>query len=143
MKSLTALLGSFLVLAPLAATASAAEQIAPLRSWSGHATGKAKGKAGAAPEAPPPALVVIKDAKTWQEAWQRCRGKEALPRIDFTREMALLASVPGQNTVVFQELRLAEGALSGRIVSTKNIGPGLSYCIVVVPSRGVTRVEVR
>lgn len=56
-----------------------------------------------------PAGTVVTDLKTWQEIWNRLRGAEPPPTIDFQREVVVLGTVPGANVAALKVWRDANG----------------------------------
>jgi hypothetical protein len=56
-----------------------------------------------------PAGSVVTDVRTWRETWNRLRGEEPPPTIDFTREIVVLGTIPGANVAALKVWRDANG----------------------------------
>jgi hypothetical protein len=128
------------VVVALCASLVGAAEVKPLRSWRGY-VGAARKKGKDERPRTPPAERHVKDAKTWESLWKRLRGGEAVPKVDFTKELVLVVAVEGDNTITVSDFDLDKGTLSYRAVATKNRGEGFSYVLVVLPSAGVEKVR--
>jgi hypothetical protein len=120
-----------------------AGEIKPLRHWSGKIVG-GKVKPDGTRALPSVPEQVVKDAKTWESLWKRLRGSEPVGKVDFTRELVLVATINTRDGIYITDIRLGEqGTLTYTTITTKGGGEGFGYTLVVVPSAGVKKVSGR
>jgi RNA polymerase sigma-70 factor (ECF subfamily) len=95
-------------------------------------------------ESPPEGFVV--EAEAWANMWKGWRAGEALPAIDFNKQMAIVLTVPGPNRIAEPELRIDR---SGNVkvplpVSTLLPDDGrVGYRILIIDRAGVKSVNGR
>jgi hypothetical protein len=77
-----------------------------------------------------PSFVAIRDQATWQAMWTSLGSSAALPSVDFTRNMVIVASNGTQLTLgyslVIQAVSVAQSVITLSVLETK---PGLN-CVV-------------
>lgn len=121
-----------------------AAEIKPRRHWDGKISPKTM--KGTDPTPIPPSVPdrCIRDAKTWEKVWKALRGAEPVGKVDFDKELVLVATIGTNDKILITDIQLNErGALTYSTISTKEGGEGFSYTLVVVPSVGVKSVEGR
>jgi hypothetical protein len=127
---------ALLVLAGLTAPAVRADvkPVKPVQEWQGKFLKK---------EEEPlmketPASGYLANQKAWARLWKAWRGKEELPKIDFSKQLVLVGAAPcaanriGANFTVDDK-----GDLRGGFFATEIGGPGFVYLIVVVDRNGI------
>jgi hypothetical protein len=82
----------------------------------------------------------IADEATWKKLWAGWRPGEEMPEIDFAKELLLVGTVPGPNSV-FMKPTLEEGDVKFIVGGTKIGGPGFGYRILKVNRDGVKSVN--
>ena len=110
----------------------AAEQIKPSQEWNGKIRDEGLRKAA-------PKNGFLTDAKAWKNLWKAWRGKEELAKVDFKKNLVLVATAGGPN-IPFGTVALDKGNLTMGVGATKIGGPGFGYRIVVVSRKGVKKV---
>ena len=113
--------------------------VASERSWDGILSSRDLLK-----ESPPEGFVV--EAASWAKMWKGWRAKEPVPAIDFDKQMALILTVPGANTITAPELRMdSDGNLKVPLpVSTLLPDDGrIGYKIVLINRTGIQSVNGR
>ncbi len=112
-----------------------ADEVVPTQQWSGRDGVDSKRSL-----APNDGIVVgqVQFAKIWN-AW---RPGEAVPVVNFNRDIILATTVGGPNKIRATNLRLSEaGELTYQAISTRMGGPGFGYLIMQVPRAGITKVN--
>jgi hypothetical protein len=112
----------------------AGKEIKALETWLGKSENEAL--QGAAP-----AGMCIADEAAWKKLWQAWRGTEGLPKVDFTKELILVATASGPNTVGVSAKIDEKGNVSVVGFSTMMAGPGFGYAMIKVSREGVKSVE--
>jgi hypothetical protein len=80
----------------------------------------------------------ITNQKEWEKLWKAWRGKEEMPKIDFDKQLVLVASCSGAINTISPHFQLSEkGDLTGGFSMTEALGPGFAYLIVVFDREGV------
>ena len=72
----------------------------------------------------------IADAAMWKKVWTAWRPEEDLPRVDFTKELILVGTVPGPNLAVMRPTIDESGDVRFSVGGTKIGGPGFGYKLV-------------
>jgi RNA polymerase sigma-70 factor (ECF subfamily) len=122
-----------------AAPKAASKPVAVKQSWDGILNSRTLLK-----ESPPEGFVV--EAESWAKMWKGWRAKEPVPAIDFDKQMALILTVPGANTITAPELRMdGDGNLKVPLpVSTLLPDDGrIGYKIVLIDRVGIQSVNGR
>jgi hypothetical protein len=87
---------------------------------------------------------VVTDAWRWESLWKWLRGGEPVGKVDFTKELVLVATINKRDGIYIQDIQLDDkGTLTFKNVSTKEGGQGFGYCLIVVPRAGVKTVRER
>jgi hypothetical protein len=110
-----------------------AKEVKPTRQWNGSVADEALQK-----EAPQRGYIT--DTKAFTKLWQAWKVSRRAPAIDFTKELALVATTSGNRLDVTARLT-AEGDLRVLSMATADFLPGIRYQIVVVPRDGVKTVN--
>lgn len=85
---------------------------------------------------------VITGPKEWAILWKSWNSGKALPKVDFGKELLLVAAAPGPNTITIRPLKLNErGDLTFDWVATERGGPGFVYRILRVDRKGIQTVN--
>jgi hypothetical protein len=124
---------SGLALAALLAVEVRAESAAVkfTKEWKGSVANEALQKA--APE-------FITDAKALEKLWKAWVITDQLPKVDFTKEIVVLATTKG--TRINMGSRLDDkGNLQVLASATADYAPGFRYVIATVPREGVKKVN--
>jgi hypothetical protein len=83
----------------------------------------------------------IVDAKAWEKVWKAWRGKADLPKVDFEKELVLVATTRGDGTTMEPALN-DKGDLTVAVSSAAGGGGGgFSYHIMTIKRDGVKAVE--
>lgn len=135
-------LAAILAAAACAAVAAAAEKrpgrkpqpVKILDSWSGKL-------ADAAIRKHAPADDFLLDRESWAALWKAWRGQEALPEVDFQKQMVLVFTADGPNSVGCEPRLDGQGNLQALAMSTLIGGPGFGYLIQCIPREGVKSVN--
>lgn len=102
----------------------------------------AKGKiADASLEKLAPKSGFITDAKTFAKLWKSWRPGEALPEVDFSKDMVIIGTASGPNLVMFQPKLQEDGDLKYVVASTRMAGPGFGYRLVKMSREGIKTVN--
>jgi hypothetical protein len=83
----------------------------------------------------------ITDAATFEKLWKAWRPKEALPKVDFTKELVLVATAAGPNRVALSATLDDKGDLKVRSRATLIGGLGFGYAIATVSRQGVKSIN--
>ncbi len=89
-----------------------------------------------------PAKGYIADEKTWQNLWKKWRGDQSEPpKIDFTKEIVLVATANGPNQMFGNPRLNKEGAVTFIPAATLLAGPGFGYLLARLPIQGVKSIN--
>jgi hypothetical protein len=89
-----------------------------------------------------PKGAVIAGPKAWAEFWKTWGGDKDAPKVDFDKELVLIASGPGPNIIKVSELKLSDkGNLSFGWSITERGGPGITVVLLKVSREGVKSVN--
>jgi hypothetical protein len=83
----------------------------------------------------------IVDQAAFGELWNGWNASDAVPTVDFTQNIVVVAVVPGPNQIMMQPTLDASGNLMLKAASTRMGGPGFSYAIQIVPRTGIESVN--
>ncbi len=84
----------------------------------------------------------IADAKAWAKLWKAWRGKDALPKVDFAKQLVLVGTAGCAANRIGARFRLTDkGDLQGGFIATEIGGPGFVYMIAVIDRAGVKSVN--
>jgi hypothetical protein len=115
---------------------SAADKAKAPRSWSGIINDEGLRKM--APNQESGARGYVTDAKAWAKLWKAWRGDETVPKVDFAKELVVVATVDGPNRPFPVRLPLVaddNGDLSFLVGTTKVAGRGFGYYMAVGPRK--------
>jgi hypothetical protein len=85
---------------------------------------------------------VIADAKAWAKFWKTWGGDQEVPKVDFEKELVLVAAGPGPNVIKVEDLKLNDkGDLSFKWSITERAGPGITAKFLKVSREGVKTVN--
>jgi len=88
-----------------------------------------------------PAAGHLTDAASFEKLWKLWRPKEALPKVDFTKEIVLVATAGGPNRVALSATLDAKGDLRVRSRATLIGGPGFGYAIATISRQGIKSIN--
>jgi hypothetical protein len=89
-----------------------------------------------------PASHAIVDKAAWEKLWNEWRGAQAIPPVDFQKELVLVALVDGPNQGGVGKLTIdAQGNVQILAFSTRMAGPGFGYILLRVNKAGIKSVE--
>ncbi|PQO25097.1 hypothetical protein C5Y96_26715 [Blastopirellula marina] len=83
----------------------------------------------------------ITDTKTFAKLWKAWRPDQAVPEIDFTKDMVIVGTADGPNLVMFEPKLQGDGDLKFVVASTRMFGPGFGYRLVKIARQGVKSVN--
>ena len=83
----------------------------------------------------------ISDAATFEKLWKAWRPKEALPKVDFTKELVLVATAAGPNRVALSATLDDKGDLRVHTRATLIGGRGFGYAIATINRQGVKSIN--
>jgi hypothetical protein len=83
----------------------------------------------------------ITDAAIFEKLWKAWRPKEALPKVDFNKELVLVATAPGPNRVALSASLDDKGDLKIRSRATLVGGLGFGYAIATISRQGVKSIN--
>ncbi|MBT7917045.1 MAG: hypothetical protein HN617_05840 [Planctomycetaceae bacterium] len=83
----------------------------------------------------------IVDQTAFAELWNEWNTTDAVPSVDFTQNIVVVAVVPGSNQIMMQPTLDANGNLMLKAASTRMGGPGFSYAIQIIPRAGSESVN--
>lgn len=87
---------------------------------------------------------VIADSKAWAKLWKVWGGDKEPPKVDFAKELVLVAAGPGQNIITVEDVKLDEaGDLKFRWKITERGGDGFVAKLLKVSREGVKTVNGR
>jgi hypothetical protein len=118
----------------LSPTLAAETVVKPSGIWSGKIKDKSLRKI-----APPSGFIA--DARAWKKVWKVWRNGEDMPKIDFTKHLILVGTVPGPNQVVMQPTVDASGNLKFIVKGTEIFGKGFGYKLIKIERKNVKTVN--
>ena len=77
----------------------------------------------------------------WAKLWRAWRGQEKLPEVDFQKQMILVFTADGPNSVGCEPRLDAQGNVQAEAMSTMIGGPGFGYLIQCISREGVRSVN--
>lgn len=84
----------------------------------------------------------IADEKAWAKLWKAWRGKEALPKVDFEKQLVLVGAAECARNGIRGNFRLTDkGDLRGGFAATELAGPGFVYMIGVIDREGIMTIN--
>ena len=84
----------------------------------------------------------VADDKTWKNLWNKWRGDQSEPpKIDFTKEIVLVATANGPNQMFGKPRLNKEGAAMFTPAATLMAGPGFGYLLARLPIEGVKSIN--
>jgi hypothetical protein len=83
----------------------------------------------------------IADAQTWKKLWTAWQPGEELPKVDFTKELILVGTVPGPNQVVIRPTLTDKRNVKLAVFGTEIAGPGFGYKLIKISREGVKTVN--
>ena len=129
-------LAAAILVAPAArADARQGRPVMPTRTWDGIIRGDETLQKES------PSTGFLTDAGAFEKLWKAWRPKEPVPKVDFTRELALVATAKGPNRVGISASLDDKGDLKVRSRATLIGGPGFGYAIVIIPREGIKTVR--
>ena len=144
MKALELLAASTLIAATSCMTAasggepnpkpSEAQPVTVIQSWNGKLADGALRKVE-------PADNIILNQEAWAKLWKAWRGQEAVPALDFQKQMVLVFTADGPNTVGCTPTADGKGNVRGNAMSTMIGGPGFGYLMLCISREGVKTVN--
>jgi hypothetical protein len=85
---------------------------------------------------------VIAGPKAWAKLWKAWKFEKELPKVDFEKDLILVVSCEGPNSIRIDKLSLSEkGSLRFDWSHTDKGGPGFRYLIVRVSRSGIKTVN--
>ena len=85
---------------------------------------------------------VIANPKAWAKLWKTWGGDQEVPKVDFEKELVLVAAGPGPNIIMVNDLTLNDkGDLAFRWSITERAGPGITAKFLKVSREGVKTVN--
>lgn len=106
-----------------------------IRKWSGIIRDEEKLKQQA------PKAGHVSDTAAFEKLWKAWRPKEAAPKVDFTRELVLVATATGPNRVAMSASLDDKGDLRVRSRATLIGGRGFGYAIATISRRGIKSIN--
>jgi hypothetical protein len=83
---------------------------------------------------------VIAGPRAWEKLWKAWQFAKELPKVDFEKDLILVAACPGPNSIVV-DLKLSDkGDLKFQYGFTEKDGPGFRYRIMRVSRAGIKTV---
>ena len=114
----------------LPATAHAATDVKPTRTWTGRVPHPV----------PPPLVSSVGSPQALAQVWALCQVKGDVPRVDFGTHVVLVAA-RRSSSVRFARLQLADGDLRTTVVVAPDT-PRYATCVLaLVPRAGIDRVD--
>lgn len=90
-----------------------------------------------------PASGFVVEAAAWGALWRAWRRGEAVPAVDFTKHLVLVATASGPNNVGCEPRLEPNGNVRANAMSTLIGGPGFGYLLQCIPRAGVRAVNGR
>jgi hypothetical protein len=122
---------------PVRANQPGSKKVQPvkvLNAWNGKMADNALRK-----HAPPDEFLL--DQIAWAKLWKAWRGQDKLPEIDFQKQMILVFTADGPNSVGCEPRLDRQGNLQALAMSTLMGGPGFGYLIQCISREGVRSVN--
>jgi hypothetical protein len=113
---------------------AAAPIVEPTGMWSGKIKDESLRKLA-------PKSGFIADAETWKKLWTAWRPDEELPKVEFTKELILVGTVPGPNQVVIRPTLTDKRNVKLTVFGTEIAGPGFGYKFIKIGKEGVKTVN--
>ena len=113
---------------------SKAQPVKIVQSWNGKLADGALRKAE-------PAEIFILDHQRWATLWKAWRGQENVPAVDFQKQMVLVFTADGPNSVGCMPTHDGKGNVRGDAMSTLMGGPGFGYLMLCISREGVQTVN--
>ena len=88
-----------------------------------------------------PADNFIVNQEAWAKLWKAWRGQEAVPALDFKKQMVLVFTADGPNSVGCTPTADGKGNVRGDAMSTMIGGPGFGYLMLCISREGVKTVN--
>ncbi len=89
--------------------------------------------------APPTGFIV--DPTSWQKICKTWQPDMKVPRVDFSKNLVLVGTVPGPNLVLMRPTIDKKGNISFLVAGTKRGGPGFGYKLIAISRQGVKTVK--
>lgn len=118
----------------LLALSVTAGPIEPLTQWEGVAENLNDRKL-----APESGAVI--DAATFEKLWKAWSPKQELPEVDFRKEIVVVGTVPGPNSVLMRPSLTEGGDLRFNVGGTKKGGPGFGYRLMKLNREGIKTIN--
>jgi len=83
----------------------------------------------------------VADQQTWAKVWMAWRPGEQFPKVDFPKEIVLVATVPGPNRTMGKPTKDEKGNVEFTVASTKMAGPGFGYLMAKISTEGVKTIH--
>ncbi len=83
----------------------------------------------------------IGDAASWEKLCKAWRPDDAVPDVDFSKQIVLVGVVSGPNLVIMQPVMGEKGGVKFVVGGTKIGGPGFGYKLIAISREGVTSVN--
>src|SRR6185295_13573684 len=83
----------------------------------------------------------IADAEAWKKLWTAWRGNEEIPKVDFAKELILVATAGGPNRVNLSATLDDKGDVKVLGMATRMAGPGFGYAIAKFSRDGIKTVN--
>lgn len=85
---------------------------------------------------------IVVDAESFAQLWEKWHPGEAVPEIDFSKDMVVAMTVGGPNRMmVGDQLQMLEGDLKVNAAATRMGGPGFGHALLQVPRVGIKSVN--
>jgi len=120
---------SFSAVVPAAAAA-----VEPTATWSGKVKDRSLLELA-------PSSGFIAGVKIWEKLWKAWRPDDPVPKVDFAKELIIVATVLGPNRVIMVPGIDDEGNLVFAAAGTKMFGPGFGYTLLKIGREGVKTVN--
>lgn len=88
-----------------------------------------------------PAAGFIVDQDAWNKVFKAWRPNEAVPEIDFKKQMVLVFTADGPNSVGCGPTHDGKGNIKAVAMSTMMAGPGFGYLMQCIAREGVKTVN--
>jgi hypothetical protein len=89
-----------------------------------------------------PAKGYVADENTWQNLWEKWHDDQSEPpKIDFNKEIVLVATSIGPNRMFAKPRLNEEGALLFAPAATLLAGPGFGYLLARIPIEGIKSIN--
>lgn len=105
--------------------------VAAIKTWSGIIRDEEKLKKQA------PTSGYLSDATMFEKLWKVWRPKEEVPKVDFSKQLVLVATVGGPNRIALSASLDDAGDLKVQSRSTLIGGPGFGYALATISRAGI------